>query len=158
MPRPAPPKRLATNSPITIGPTLQRSRLMARVRRAGTAPEIALRKALHRIGYRYRLNSGSGLTGTPDIVLTRYGIAIFVDGCFWHGCRKHGTVPQTNTDFWLAKIQRNQKRDKSVDRSLRSTGWRVLRVWEHELKNDIHAVLRKVEKMKATKSPASPVT
>ena len=133
---------------ITARPvTNQRSLLMARVRRSGTACELALRHAVHRAGYRYRLNSGAGLPGTPDIVLRRFRLAIFVDGCFWHGCPRHGTIPKTNTHFWTAKILRNQHRDKRVDRSLKSLGWNVLRVWEHDVRIDTDQVLARINRL-----------
>lgn len=125
----------------------KRSLLMARVRRSGTSPELALRTILHRAGYRYRLNGGSGLPGTPDIVLRKFSLAIFVDGCFWHGCRQHGSVPKTNTHFWVAKILRNQQRDKEVDRALNSLGWKVCRVWEHELQADVRRLVRRIKRL-----------
>jgi DNA mismatch endonuclease, patch repair protein len=124
----------------------ERSLLMGRVRRSGTAPELTLRAALHQAGYRYRLNSGTGLPGTPDIVLRRFRLAIFVDGCFWHGCERHGTMPKTNPDFWSAKILRNKQRDRQVDKSLNDLGWRVLRVWEHEVRSDIGRILRRLKR------------
>jgi DNA mismatch endonuclease (patch repair protein) len=120
---------------------------MARVRRSGTACELALRKALHNAGYRYRLNRGIGLPGTPDLVLSSLQLAIFVDGCFWHGCRQHGSVPKTNTKFWTAKIDRNRQRDKQVDRLLKAAGWKVLRVWEHEIRLDASKVLKRIKRI-----------
>lgn len=138
------------SSVAPLSPTRVRSLLMSRVRRSGTTPEIALRSALHRAGYRYRLNGGSGLPGTPDVVLRRFRLAIFVDGCFWHGCPRHGTVPKTNTHFWTAKILRNQNRDKQVDRSLKSLGWRVLRVWEHDVPTDTDRILARVNRLTQT--------
>jgi DNA mismatch endonuclease (patch repair protein) len=120
---------------------------MGRVRRSGTACELTLRRALHRAGYRYRLDGGDGLPGTPDLVLRRFRLAIFVDGCFWHGCPKHGTVPKTNTQFWTAKILRNRNRDKQVDRSLKGLGWKVLRVWEHDVRLDGLAVVRRINRL-----------
>jgi DNA mismatch endonuclease, patch repair protein len=124
-----------------------RSRLMGRVRRSGTAPELDLRRSLHRAGYRYRLDGGRGLPGTPDLVFRKLRVAIFVDGCFWHGCRLHGTMPKTNTAFWKAKIIRNQKRDRKVDRSLRELGWIVVRVWEHQLKGELETVVSRVQEV-----------
>jgi DNA mismatch endonuclease (patch repair protein) len=128
----------------TVAP--ERSLLMARVRRSGTAPELILRVALHQAGYRYRLNSGAGLPGTPDIVLRRFRLAIFVDGCFWHGCERHGTIPKTNPDFWSAKILKNQQRDMRVDQSLKDLGWKVFRVWEHEVRFDVGRILRRLKR------------
>src|SRR5579872_2359141 len=122
----------------------QRSLLMGRVRRSGTHCELTLRKALHRAGYRYRLASGTALPGTPDLVLSRFKVAIFVDGCFWHGCEKHGSQPKTNTPFWKAKIAANQRRDQRVDLSLQRLGWNVIRVWEHDISRNLPAVLTRI--------------
>ena len=76
---------------------------------------------------------GSKLTGKPDFVFPKLKLAVFVDGCFWHGCPLHATQPKINAAFWRKKIAANQARDRLVNRTLRSLGWRVLRVWEHEL-------------------------
>src|ERR1700685_1997695 len=101
--------RTQPNGTLVVPTTPARSLLMSRVRRTGTRPEMLLRAALHRAGYRYRINTGSTLPGRPDIVLRRFRLAIFVDGCFWHGCPRHGTVPKTNTEFWTTKILRNKR-------------------------------------------------
>jgi len=76
---------------------------------------------------------GSTLIGRPDFVFSRLKLAVFVDGCFWHGCPIHGTKPKNNAAFWRKKIATNQARDRLVTRTLRAKGWRVLRIWEHEL-------------------------
>lgn len=128
-------------------PTRERSRLMARVRRTGTAPELALRKTLYRAGLRYRLDGGVGLPGTPDIAFKRLRLAIFVDGCFWHGCPTHGTISKTNTSFWTAKIARNRERDGQVNESLKRLGWKVLRLWEHEVRSEMDHVLRRIKRL-----------
>lgn len=127
--------------------TRERSRLMARVRRTGTGPELALRCALRRAGIRYRVKSRSKLPGSPDIIIHRLLLAIFVDGCFWHGCPRHGSLPKTNTAFWIAKIVRNQKRDKQADKSLRTLGWKVLRIWEHDLRGDLGRIVSKIQRV-----------
>lgn len=107
---------------------------MARVRQKGTRCEVELRRALHARGLRYRLQVP--LLTKPrrvaDIVFTRRKLAIFVDGCFWHGCPEHGTSPKSNADFWRDKIETNKRRDLDTNRRLTEAGWRVLRVWEHE--------------------------
>ena len=110
---------------------------MAAIHSASTKPELRLRHALWRLGFRYRVNV-KRLSGTPDIVLPKYRTVIFVHGCFWHGHKscKFYTVPKTNTDFWTAKIARNQERDQEVWRKLEAKGWNVIIVWECELKND----------------------
>lgn len=113
----------------------QRHRNMAAIRSASTKPEIELRRTLWRLGFRYRVNDKM-LPGKPDIVLPKYRTVIFIHGCFWHGhkgCRFY-TVPKTNTDFWTAKVARNQERDQEVWRQLEAKGWSVIIVWECELK------------------------
>lgn len=110
-----------------------RSRLMGRVRHQGTTPELALRKALWAAGLRYRLKTTPHLPGHPDIIFPGAKVAVFVDGCFWHGCPLHGSIPKTRTDFWKAKIARNRKRDAEVDEKLTEMGWKVVRLWEHQV-------------------------
>ena len=108
----------------------RRSRLMGRVKTRDTAPELALRKALWTAGLRYRLRRT--LPGSPDIVFVSAKIAVFVDGCFWHGC-PHWTKPGTNQQFWVKKIKTNQERDARNVRDLGEMGWHALRVWEHQI-------------------------
>jgi DNA mismatch endonuclease, patch repair protein len=106
---------------------------MARVRRVNTAPEIAVRKALHSCGYRFRLHRND-LPGTPDIVLPRLRTAVFVHGCFWHrheGCGR-STMPKSRVEFWQAKFAANIERDRRKVRELTELGWRSLVVWECE--------------------------
>lgn len=121
----------------TLSPD-QRHRNMVAIRSASTKPELKLRHALWRLGFRYKVNDRS-LPGSPDIVLPKYRSVIFVHGCFWHGHKgcKNYTVPKTNTDFWVAKITRNQERDQEVWRQLEAKGWSVIIVWECEI-NDKH--------------------
>lgn len=104
---------------------------MRRQRRADTKPERRLRSALHRRGVRFRINVGA-LSGRPDIVLVRARVAIFVDGCFWHGCPTHHVKPKANASFWARKVRENFARDRAVDQLLEHEGWLVRRVWEHE--------------------------
>ncbi|MDT8070852.1 MAG: very short patch repair endonuclease, partial [Terriglobia bacterium] len=97
-----------------------------------TAPEIAVRRLLFSLGYRYRLHT-TDLPGKPDIVLRSLHCVMFVNGCFWHGHRcKRGTTPSSNVEFWLSKIEGNRKRDRRVRKQLRRNGWRVLTIWECE--------------------------
>ncbi|MEO9781619.1 MAG: very short patch repair endonuclease [Sedimentitalea sp.] len=107
---------------------------LARVRQKDTAAELKLRRTLHARGLRYRLHVP--LLEKPrrvaDIVFRRRKLAIFVDGCFWHGCPEHGTSSKSNADFWQDKIETNKKRDLDTNQRLTEAGWRVLRVWEHE--------------------------
>lgn len=108
---------------------------MAAIHSSSTKPELKLRLSLWRMGFRYRVNY-KRLPGTPDIVLPKYRTAIFVHGCFWHGhkgCKSY-TVPETNTEFWTAKVARNQEHDQEVWRRLEAKGWYVIIVWECQLK------------------------
>lgn len=116
----------------------QRFKCMSHNRAKDTGPELCLRHALWSLGFRYRINVRS-LPGTPDIVLPKYRTVIFVHGCFWHGHKdcKNYTVPKTNTDFWMAKIARNQHRDQEVWRQLEAQGWTVIIVWECQLKKAV---------------------
>jgi DNA mismatch endonuclease (patch repair protein) len=107
---------------------------MRAIRRTDTKPEIALRSALHRAGYRFRKDlrfDAGGIKVRPDIVFTRQRVAVFVDGCFWHVCPDHGRQPTTNTSYWGPKLERNQERDRMATAALRSDGWIVIRIWEH---------------------------
>lgn len=103
-----------------------------------TAPEKALRSALHARGYRYRVSARPvpGLRRTADLVFRRARVAVFVDGCYWHGCDEHYSQPATNAAYWSGKIGRNQARDSDTDRRLRDAGWVPVRVWEHEPLDD----------------------
>ena len=108
---------------------------MSNIRSRNTKPEVMLRKALFSRGFRYRINSRA-LPGTPDIVLPKYHTVIFVNGCFWHGhngCRYY-VIPATNTEFWVSKIQKNIERDAKVTAELQSLGWKVITVWECDLR------------------------
>ena len=113
----------------------QRFVCMSHNRAKDTGPELLLRHALWRKGFRYRVND-KRLPGSPDIVLPRYRTAIFIHGCFWHGHKgcKHYAVPKTNRDFWIKKVIRNQERDQEVWRQLEAEGWFVIIVWECQLK------------------------
>lgn len=112
-----------------------RSERMSRIRGTNTAPERALRSALHRLGVRFRLHA-KNLPGRPDIVLPKHHVVILVHGCFWHrhaGC-PIATTPKSNTPFWLEKFARNVRRDARNARALRAAGWRVYTCWECRLK------------------------
>lgn len=109
----------------------ERHRNMAAIRSKNTRPEILVRRLLFSLGYRFRLNRRD-LPGSPDIVMPKYRIAIFVHGCFWHahtGCRR-ASVPESHRDFWAEKLRRNTERDRRVREELLQSGWRVLWVWE----------------------------
>ena len=104
-------------------------------RRTDTKPELALRRALHRLGYRYRkdhrLDLESGRRVRPDIAFTARKVAVFVDGCFWHACPEHGSKPRANEWYWGPKLIRNVERDRVTDAALILAGWTVIRLWEH---------------------------
>jgi DNA mismatch endonuclease (patch repair protein) len=113
----------------------QRSRCMSRIRGKDTKPEILVRKGLHAHGFRFRLQDRK-LPGRPDIVLPKYGVAIMVNGCFWHGhkgCR-YATRPKSNTGYWEPKIARNRHRDEVTSAHLEALGWHVITIWECELR------------------------
>ncbi len=103
-------------------------------KRRDTKPELAVRSALHRAGLRYRVDHPPvpGLRRRADIAFTRQRIAVFVDGCFWHGCPEHRTWPRRNAAYWGPKIERNRERDLDTNERLGAAGWVVLRFWEHE--------------------------
>ncbi len=103
---------------------------MSRMPRSSTKPELTLRRALHARGLRFRVHRRD-LPGTPDIVLSRARIAVFVDGCFWHGCLQHGVVPKNNREWWQAKLATNAERDLRKDAELQSLGWLPMHFWEH---------------------------
>jgi len=100
-----------------------------------TEPELALRRELHRRGYRYRLDRRVSETvrSRPDLVFPSERVAVYVDGCFWHGCPDHGTAPKNNADWWQHKLGANRARDEQTNTALTDEGWTVIRVWEHEL-------------------------
>lgn len=106
---------------------------MRKIRNKDTKPELIVRRYLFSRGYRYRKNV-KGLPGTPDIVLRKYGIVIFIHGCFWHGHEIDSHIPNTNSNFWRAKIERNRQRDERSKSELKRMGWRVMIVWECQLK------------------------
>ncbi|MFI2231224.1 very short patch repair endonuclease [Nocardia testacea] len=132
-------------APLNAG----RSRNMRANRRADTKPEVALRKALHRRGLRYRKDlriEVGAVKVRPDIVFTRRKVAVFVDGCFWHVCPEHGRLPTTNDWYWAPKLRKNVERDRAADLALAEAGWAVVRLWEHEdLASAVTAVAAAVE-------------
>jgi DNA mismatch endonuclease (patch repair protein) len=102
-------------------------------RRRDTAPELLLRSELWRRGLRYRVDHAViGRRRRVDIAFVGPRVAVFVDGCFWHSCPEHGTIPKTNQEWWTAKLAANMARDQSTDSQLRDAGWVVVRVWEHD--------------------------
>jgi DNA mismatch endonuclease (patch repair protein) len=110
------------------------SERMKRVRRRDTVPELELRSELHRRGLRYRVDRRplKGVPSRADLVFGPATVAVYVDGCFWHSCPEHGTMPRANEAFWQDKLGRNRDRDATVNDLLIAAGWTVVRVWEHE--------------------------
>lgn len=136
--------------PDRISPGAVLSAKMSRLARRDTEPEIALRRELHRRGLRYRVQvkvPGNNRR-TIDIAFTRVRLAVYVDGCFWHGCPEHHVRPRANSDWWGWKIERNQARDADTDRELAEAGWDVLRLWEHvpadEAADRVQAAYRRI--------------
>lgn len=118
---------------------------MSKQRRRDTRPEVELRRALHRMGYRFRVNYP--VPGLPrrtiDIAFTKQRVALFVDGCFWHACPEHATWPKVNSGWWRQKLEKNKQRDAETEESLTDAGWTVVRVWEHaDVQEAMAAVLR----------------
>jgi DNA mismatch endonuclease (patch repair protein) len=120
----------------------KRSQVMAAIRSKGNKDtELRLASILREHGINgWRRNRP--LPGKPDFIFSKQRLAVFVDGCFWHGCPKHGRKPDSNQHYWLSKLQRNKSRDREVNRLLRNRGWNVLRLWEHELVREASAAER----------------
>jgi DNA mismatch endonuclease (patch repair protein) len=129
----------------------RRSRNMSNIKSKDTLPEIRVRKALWKMGYRYRLHYKK-LPGKPDIVLINYKIAIFVHGCFWHRHENciEASRPKTNSEYWETKILKNKERDKKYRKEIKRMGWKIIIIWECKIKNDIDkniVMLKKVLKI-----------
>jgi DNA mismatch endonuclease (patch repair protein) len=107
---------------------------MSKVRARDTGPELALRRALHARGLRYRIDRPvlPDRRRRVDIVFGPAKVAVFVDGCFWHRCPEHATDPRNNVEYWTLKLDNNVRRDRDTDEALERAGWRVIRIWEHE--------------------------
>ena len=118
---------------------------MSRIRSKNTGPEIMLRRALFQKGLRYKVKSL--LAGKPDIVFSTARVAIFVDGCFWHGCPDHSRSPKTNAEYWGPKIEKNILKDATATLSLVRDGWLVIRLWEHQIKDDVEGCAIKIARV-----------
>ena len=134
------PKNIFENTNKSISPmnkiSNQRSRNMSAIKSKNTKPEIAVRKLLYSMGYRFRLHR-KDLPGSPDIVLPKYKTVIFVHGCFWHrheNC-KYASTPKTRKEFWESKFKANVKRDKEIQEKIKNIGWQSVVIWECEIKN-----------------------
>lgn len=133
--RPATTKRKAGSDLQTSWASSPQSRTRMQAQRArDTAPELAIRRLLYQVGFRYRIDRSPipSLHRRADIVFGAARVAVFVDGCFWHSCPQHGTKPKSNADRWEAKLSRNRIRDRHTDQVLLDSGWLPVRVWEHE--------------------------
>jgi DNA mismatch endonuclease, patch repair protein len=127
---------------IDILSAAQRSYCMSQIRGRDTKPELALRKAVFRLGLRYRVTNR--MPGRPDMIFPRERVAVFVDGCFWHRCPEHGVAPRSNADFWERKLRRNVERDAEVAALLEQKGWTLLRYWEHQVRSDLLTIAARV--------------
>jgi DNA mismatch endonuclease (patch repair protein) len=123
---------MSSERPTPADETVRRR--MSRQARRDTGPELALRRELHRRGLRYRVavRPIRELRGSADVVFSRARVAVYVDGCFWHMCPQHSTMPANNAGWWRAKLEGNRDRDRRTDALLAAHGWTVVRVWEHE--------------------------
>lgn len=110
----------------------KRSEIMSRIKSKNSKIEMLFRKELWKNGLRYRKNSRKYF-GKPDIVLAKHKIVIFIDSCFWHGCKKHCRIPSVRRKYWTQKIARNIKRDKEVNKYYKKQDWKILRIWEHQI-------------------------
>ena len=138
----------------TVSPK-ERSKIMRKVKGSGNkSTELKLIKYLKEYGIKgWRRNYP--LTGKPDFVFLKARLAIFVDGCFWHGCKEHCRIPESNREYWLSKIDKNIKRDKKINNELQEKKWVVVRIWEHELKNfNYRKQLNKIKKLVEPSLPA----
>lgn len=131
--------------------TRQRSRLMQRIKGAGTSPELDFHNALKAIRVRHSKNNKS-LPGKPDIVIPSCKIVIFLDGEFWHGYQwdKKRSKIKANREYWVPKIERNILRDKQSNKKLKAAGWKVLRFWQHQLNKDMSKCIKKIQKLMKT--------
>jgi DNA mismatch endonuclease (patch repair protein) len=129
---------------------------MERQARRDTRPEVALRRELWRRGARYRIDVAPvpGIRSRADLVFPAAKVAVYVDGCYWHRCPDHATVPKANRDWWIAKLEGNVERDRDTDARLGSAGWEVVRVWEHEAISDAADRVEAVVKRRKTASDA----
>lgn len=122
-----------SGEPTRVRPAGDVSARFSSLRRTGTAPELLLRRELHRRGRRFRVHTR--IEGLPrrrvDLAFTRWKVAVLVDGCFWHSCPEHGTLPRANREWWVWKLEHNRDRDADTNARLHDLGWAVVRIWEH---------------------------
>lgn len=141
---PSMPTTALPRLPYPVPQDAVRSATMRAIRRTDTKPELIVRSGLHRLGFRFRKDypiQAESRKVRVDIAFTRRRLAIFIDGCFWHQCPEHGTVPKTNRGYWVPKLEQNARRDARVTRELEEAGWSVLRIWEHVPPEDAIAAI-----------------
>jgi len=136
---------LAIDMPDTVSKK-KRSEIMSKVRSKDSEIEVDFRKAIWKAGFRYSKNP-TKYFGKPDLVLKKHKTVIFIDSCFWHGCKKHCRLPATRKKYWTGKIERNKQRDKEVNRHYKKIGWKVVRVWEHEARKGVAKIVAGIEKI-----------
>lgn len=133
-----------------------RSEQMSRIRGKNTSPELLLRRALHAAGLRYRIHYRTP-AGRADLAFVGARVAVFLDGCFWHGCPDHYVRPRSRTEFWSAKLAENVARDRRQTLTLEAVGWRVCRLWEHEVFETLPAVVRRIQDLVAGSAPVAEI-
>ena len=126
----------------------QRHYNMSRIKSSKTGPELKLKLALESLNFEYQ---PTGIYGKPDFANKSDWIALFIDGCYWHKCPHDFVIPKTRTEFWLQKIDGNVKRDKIVNKKLESEGWKVIRIWEHDVRKNPNRVISRVKRMLKSK-------
>ena len=138
---------LPTNSKLMVDSLTKKQRrlCMSRIRGRNTGPELRLRKALWSHGLRYRVKNR--LPGKPDFVFPGIKLAVFVDGCFWHGCPEHYQIPDDNKNFWQNKIKRNIQRDRQVEIQLKNEGWKIIRIWEHDIRKSLDKCVKSLKRI-----------
>jgi len=124
----------------------KRSEIMSKVKSKDSKIEVDFRKAIWKAGFRYSKNP-TKYFGKPDLVLKKHKTVIFVDSCFWHGCKKHCRIPSIRKNYWTQKIARNAERDKEVSKHYKKQGWNIFRVWEHEISNNIGKTIGKLSNL-----------
>lgn len=128
---------------------------MSAIKSKDSAMEKGLRKKLNKLGLRHSKNVAR-LPGKPDVAFISKKVAVFLDSCFWHGCRYHCRIPNTNVKYWKEKIVRNKKRDKEIREKYKKMGWTILRFWSHQIEKDPQKSIKRIEKVLKNKSPKSP--
>src|SRR3989338_11423056 len=125
----------------------KRSEIMSRIKSKDSRIEVLFRKSLWKKGFRYSKNS-SKYFGKPDVVLLKHKTVIFIDSCFWHGCKKHCRIPSVRKKYWTQKITRNKERDKEVSKYYKKQCWKIFRIWEHDFINQTNKITTQIKKLR----------